>query len=295
MIANRAKLVTKLLIIIATLILLGYVFGFYLPLAFSGAIVPNPIVLEVFNIQFRWYGLIVASGIAVAFMLSKQKSHDYNIDENKFDIIFCMILLFGFIFARLGFVVQNVDYFKNNMVEVFQIWQGGLSVHGGIIGGILGLLIFAKMLKIDYLKFGNILSPYLLIAAAIGRFGNFFNQEIIGRPTNLAFGQYVGINFRPSQFTHAEYFHPVFLYESILMLIAFFIYQQVSKKVGNRFGILYTIVIYNLIRIIVEFFRADWRPLVFQLDLAQLVSLGLIILMLVLNVFISKSSRNLDN
>jgi phosphatidylglycerol:prolipoprotein diacylglycerol transferase len=117
----------------------------------------------------------------------------------------------------------------------------------------------------------------VLISGAIGRFGNFFNQEIIGRPTDFFAKMYIFDGYRPAGYEQYNFFHPVFLYESLLLAAFFCLYIFVFKrKFGEKFAIAYTLIAYSLSRIAVEPFRIDYKPLFAKLDLAQLVSIGII-------------------
>lgn len=273
----KTKSFLYILLLSAGIVLASFFFCYYLPHCFSGQFVPNSIALTIFGIEFRWYGLIITFGLALAYYLSRGEILKNKIPEDKFEIIFLIIIFFGLIGARIGFVIQNTHYFGQNIGQIFQVWQGGMSIHGGIIAGIIAAYFAAKKYKINFLNLANIVAPYLFLAAAVGRFGNFFNSEIIGRPTDLPWKMFVGSNFRPTEFANTQYFHPVFLYELILLFIAFIIYQKIKAKVGFQIGFTYTLIVYNTIRVFVEFFRADWHPLFYYLDLAQLVSLGLIV------------------
>lgn len=264
--------------VITILLIASYLLILYLRRCFTGEIIPNPIPFTIFGIEFRWYGLIITFGLALAYYFSRQEALKNKISEDKFEIIFFTIIVFGLIGARIGFVIQNTGFFAHNIGQIFQLWQGGMSIHGGIITGIIAAFFATRKHKINFLNFANLVAPYLFLASAIGRFGNFFNSEIIGRPTNLPWKMLVASDFRPSEFANSQYFHPVFLYESILLFLSFIVYQKIKAKAGVQLGFAYTLIVYNSIRVFVEFFRVDWHPLLLRLDLAQLVSLGLIII-----------------
>jgi phosphatidylglycerol:prolipoprotein diacylglycerol transferase len=201
------------------------------------------------------------------------------IPENKFDSVFLLTLLSGIIGARIGFVLQNTAYFGQHFAEIFKIWDGGLSIHGAIIMGTVALYLSIKVTKLDFKKIANIIAPNILLAGSIGRWGNFFNQEIIGKPTNSFLKIFIDPAHRPPGLENVSYYHPVFLYESILLLFAFVFYRILKNRLEN-YALVYTLIIYSLIRMIVEFWRIDYKPILWKFDLAQLVSLGIILVTL---------------
>jgi len=255
-----------------------YFFLQYLPAAFAGYLVPNPVMFDFGNLSVRWYGFIIACAALIAYFISERRLKKISLGDKADQIIFSALIV-GIIGARIGFVVQNVGYYLDHVAEIFQIWQGGLSIHGAMLGGILALVVCARMYKTGFIEIANAIAPQIMLAGGIGRFGNFFNQEIIGQPLDKYFWKmYVANMNRPAGFENQAFYHPVFLYESILLLGAFALYYYLGKKWGNKFGFAYTVIAYGLVRIIVEPFRIDYSPMLWKLDLAQIASLAIIIL-----------------
>lgn len=236
----------------------------------------SPILLNIGSFHLRWYGFLIASAICLSYFLSLRIAKKEGIDEAKFDSIFLVTVLAGIIGARLGFVVQNLGFFSRHFKGIFYIWDGGLSIHGAIILGTLALYLTIKKYKLNFLRLTNIISPFLLISGAIGRWGNYFNQEIIGSPSNGYLKMFISPQNRPAGYENYQYFHPVFLYESILLFSAFVIYWFLQKSLKN-YALVYTLITYSLIRIIVEFWRIDYKPIFLRLDLAQWISFGIIV------------------
>ena len=232
------------------------------------------------SISVRWYGFLIALGVLSAYFISLNEVKKSKISESKFDSIFLLTLLFGIIGARLGFVVQNTSYFGHHLIDIVKIWDGGLSIHGALILGVIALLVSTRKAGISFVKIANIIAPNVLLAGAIGRWGNFFNQEIIGKPTNFILKLYIDPIHRPIGFENISNYHPVFLYESVLLIIAFIIYRILKNRIGERAWI-YTLIVYSLIRIIVEFWRIDYKPFFIGLDLAQIVSSVIILVTIV--------------
>jgi len=274
--------------------LLLYFFAAYLPRAFAGDLVPDPILLSLFSLSIRWYGILIAGGILAAYLISERELRQQRIRPGQIDGIIFWVVLLGLAGARVGFIIQNLDYFGTYPVQIIEIWTGGLSIHGALIGGIIGLIIISRKYKIAFLKIANTVSPQVLLAAAIGRYGNFFNQEIIGRAASawIPWRMYVAKVYRPEPFVTSSYFHPVFLYESLLLLALFALYYLVvKKKYDCKFGFVYAVSGYCLVRILVEFYRADYRPIFLKLDLAQWVSLALTGVALAIHIILTKRKK----
>jgi len=236
----------------------------------------SPFFIQNDFISIRWYGLLIAIAILISYFLALREIKKSNIKESKFDSIFLITVLAGIIGARLAFVLQNLSYYPSHLNEIFAIWDGGLSIHGAIILGVLALLVSTKLYRVSFFSLANIISPYLLLSGAIGRWGNYFNQEIIGKPSSSFLKMFVPLEGRPHGFENFTHFYPVFLFESILLFLAFIIYLLFKKKL-EKYALVYTLIIYSFTRIIVEFWRIDYKPIFFHLDLAQIVSFGIII------------------
>lgn len=262
-------------------VLIIYFFVIFLPAAFRGVVSINPIMFSIGPLTMRWYGFLIALGIFLGYLISYLRAKDLKISPNSFDSIFVITVLSGVVGARIGHVIQLIPYYQAHPIEIFEIWNGGLSIHGAIIAGLLGLLISCYFYKVSFLKLANIVAPQLMLAGAIGRFGNFFNQEVLGRPTDLSWGMHVDELRRPIGYSNVGLFHPVFFYESILLFASFCVYLLLRRKIGDKLGLAYTLVFYSLARIIVEFWRLDYSPILWKFDLAQIVSFGIIIVGLV--------------
>ena len=271
-----------------------YFFAAYLPRAFTGDLVPDPILLSLFGLRVRWYGVLIAGGILAAYLVCERELRQERIRPGQVDGIIFWVVLLGLIGARIGFVIQNLGYFRAYPLQMLEIWSGGLSIHGALIGGIIGLVITSRKYKISFLKVANAVSPQVLLATAIGRYGNFFNQEIIGQPASawIPWKMYVAEVYRPEQFVSNSSFHPVFLYESLLLLALFaFYYLVIKKKYDRDLGFIYAVGGYCLVRILVEFYRADYQPIFLKLDLAQWVSLGLIGAALAAHIILTRRQK----
>ena len=251
----------------------------------------SPHILQTDFISIKWYGVLVAFAIALCYALILREIRREQIDEGRFDTLFLLTILSGLVGARIGFVIQNTSYYSRDFLGIFKFWDGGLSIHGAIILGVVGLYFSVRALRLDFIKISNIIAPYLFLGGAIGRWGNYFNQEIIGKPATGFLKMSIDLANRPLEFKNVQYFHPVFLYESILFLLAFALYFIFRKNLKN-FAIYYTLIVYSLIRIIVEFWRIDYRPIFIGFDLAQLVSLAIIFISIIFYLAFSNKKNH---
>lgn len=249
---------------------------------------PNSLALEIGLLKFRWYGILIALGILFSYLISVEiLKKKYS--ESTIDYTFLITVVAGLIGARLGFILQNTDFYFSQPLEILKISSGGLSIHGAIILGLIGLWLSSKIFKYKLLDFADKMVVQLFIAGSIGRWGNFFNQEIVGKPSNLIGKIFIAPSNRPVGFESFEYFYPVFLYESILLMLAFFIYIKFFNY--KRLGLVYTLFFYSLIRILVEPLRIDYKPIFLGLDLAQIVSLSIMIVAIIIYIFQNRRKK----
>lgn len=242
---------------------------------------PTDVAFDVFGFPIYFYGIILASAIFVgvycAYFLYKLF---YNKQEASKIIDFSpYIIIIGIIGARLYYCLVNFSYYVKHPLEIFYIRQGGLSIHGVIIVGILALYTFSKKYKMSFLKLIDVFLCGTALGQSIGRWGNFFNSEAFGTPTNLPWKLYIPITHRPPQYIDFKYFHPTFLYESIFDFLIFLILLICFKKLSKSPGVLACLylIMYSIVRIIVEHFRIDSALNIDGIPIAQLVSLIIIV------------------
>lgn len=245
-------------------------------------------------IGFQPYGLIISLGIIAAGLVILKQAKKEKIKPEI--ILDCGMWGFigGIIGARLYHVFDFWNFYSKNPLEIFKIWQGGLGIFGGIFGGTIGLLaysfyiswkqlkrkeIYSQYLNIsmsNFFKFADISAIGIPLAQAIGRWGNFVNQELYGLPTNLPWAIYIKPENRLDEFNKFSRFHPLFLYESLWNLLVFFIIFKVFKTFKKRLlageiFILY-LSLYSFGRFWLEFLRPDsWK--IYGIRTAQLISL----------------------
>jgi prolipoprotein diacylglyceryl transferase len=207
--------------------------------------------------------------LAGFFVFSRLAQRKINLAKNKIFDLFFYLVIFGIVGARLYYILSGPKYFFYHPGEMFFLWQGGIGIYGALAAGLIVLYFFSRRQKISFLNLSDCVAPAVVLGQAIGRWGNYFNQEVYGRPTNLPWGIPVG----------SEYFHPTFLYESIFDSIIFLFLIFLGKKQKNIPGEIFSwyLILYPLGRFFIEFLRIDQRPILFGLKLAQFFSLGLFI------------------
>jgi prolipoprotein diacylglyceryl transferase len=179
----------------------------------------SPYLLDLGFFQLRWYSVLIVAGIAVAIWLTKREFARRGYHPDLVDDFAYVAVPLGIIGGRVYHVLTALDLYRDDWLGVFQVWRGGLGIYGAVIGGALGLLIVSRWRKMPFTIAADSAVPGLIIAQAIGRWGNYFNQEIFGPPTNLPWGLYVDPIYRPAAYAAFERFHPTFLYESIWNLL----------------------------------------------------------------------------
>ena len=151
----------------------------------------DPIAFTIFNLEIRWYGILTALALVIGFVVAyfiakyRRQKEDEVLNFAPFAIIFAIL---G---ARLLHVLVNWAYYSQNLAFIFSFRRGGLAIQGAMIGGILALIVFCKIRKLDFWLWADIMVPGLILGQAIGRWGNFFNQEAFGRPTSLPWAIYI--------------------------------------------------------------------------------------------------------
>lgn len=236
---------------------------------------PSEVAFYIFNFPVYWYGIILAFAVLLGVVCSEILARRFSdIPENFFIDNSPVIIISGIIGARLYYCAVNFSYYIHNPVEILDIRQGGLSIHGMIITGIVAVYFLAKKYQIRLLKLLDILACSVIPAQAIGRWGNFFNSEAFGYPTGGNWGVYIPVSHRPIQYLNHELFHPAFLYESVLDLVVFFILLFILRKTHSCSGYAFFgyLILYSVVRIFVESFRIDSVLNIAGFPVAQWVS-----------------------
>lgn len=222
----------------------------------------SPIIFEAGPFALRYYGLCIALGIAAGTWLTSRELARKGYDPAlALDALFFVVPL-GFIGARAYHVATDYDLYAGDPFPgVFAVWNGGLGIYGAVIGGFIGVLIFSRVRGISPLVFADAAAPGLILAQAIGRWGNYFNQELFGRPSNLPWAIEIAPENRPAGFADADTFHPTFLYESIWNLLVCLTLLWVARRFADRLKsgdiLLLYVSLYSVGRFFVEALRID--------------------------------------
>ncbi|MDD6467337.1 MAG: prolipoprotein diacylglyceryl transferase [Erysipelotrichaceae bacterium] len=240
---------------------------------------PNPQTLvEVGPISIQWYAVLILTGAFLAYYLICKEAKRMGYDEDDMDNLFIGALLFGILGARIWYVLfSNLSTYLADPISIIKIWEGGLAIQGGLFSGILFGYFYAKKHKMNFFRFFDLVMPYVLIAQAIGRWGNFVNQEAFGRVVTEAYFEHWPsfLNFiKEGMLIGGSYREPMFFYESILCLIGFaliMLYKKYSHAKRGDLGFCY-LLWYGAIRFWIEASRSD--SLMFMgLKMAQIISL----------------------
>lgn len=243
---------------------------------------PSPILFHFEPLNIHWYGLCLVLGMLAALLAAFILAGYYKIPKDSvFDLAFWLIIG-GLIGSRIYDVLLELPYYIEHPWQIPAVWQGGLAIHGAIIAGILIVWLFSRRKKIAFFKLSSLIVPGLALGQAIGRWGNYFNQELFGRPTNLPWGIPINIGNRPAAYVTAEYFHPTFLYESggcfliFLILLSLNLWAIKKNKLSRRFYIwslgLY-MILYSVLRYLLEFIKIDTTPIILGMRWPQIISL----------------------
>ena len=248
---------------------------------------PRPILFALGPIKIYWYGLFIVLAIFASAYVMLWLAKKQNISqETIFDLLFWLVLS-GLIGARLYDVLLELPYYTKQPIAIFKIWQGGMAVHGAIFGCALVLFLFAKKRAINFWSLTALVATAAPLAQAIGRWGNYFNQELFGRPTDLPWGIPIDIANRPLEYMNYAYFHPTFLYESFgniiifLILLTVFIIMIKRTEDSPQFSIFIYLILYSILRFGLEFIKIDRTPELFGLRWPQIASLILMAVSLV--------------
>lgn len=249
-----------------------------LPLAWQFAS-PGPILINIGPLTIRWYGLLIAMAVIIGVSLSQYLAKRRQVNPDLLGDLVIWLVIGAIPAARLYYVLFEWSEYAKNPGKIIAIWEGGIAIHGAILGGAIATLIFARINKISFWQLADLVAPSLILGQAIGRWGNFFNSEAFGSPTNLPWKLFIPLERRPLGYENFDYFHPTFLYESVWNLIVFgllltLFFRSLQGKPHLKTGTVFLVylVAYSLGRFWIEGLRTD--SLMFgPIRMAQVVSL----------------------
>lgn len=227
------------------------------------------------------YGILISFSILLCILvakslINKSNEENYKVKEDILWGVSLWAIIGGIIGARIYHVLSTLPYYFLNPLNIFALWNGGLGIWGAVAGGYIGIVIYLRKNKENILSWLDLLSIVLPLGQAIGRWGNFSNNEIFGTPTNLPWGIYVPLNNRPKEYLSFTKFHPLFIYESILNFILFTTLYLLYKKYKGTTpkGTFLSLYLggYSIIRFFLEYLRIDsWK--LGSLNVSQCISI----------------------
>jgi phosphatidylglycerol---prolipoprotein diacylglyceryl transferase len=230
-------------------------------------------------LPIRWYGLLIASAVLIGASLSTYLAKRRGVNPDLLSDLAIWLVVAAIPCARLYYVAFQWESYASRPAEILAIWHGGIAIHGALIGGTLASLIFAKLKKTSFWVLADLVAPSVILGQAIGRWGNFFNSEAFGRPTDLPWKLYIPPAQRPAAYSQFDYFHPTFLYESLwnlgvfaILMTLFFRGLKPNSKLKNGTLFLVYLLAYSLGRFWIEGLRMD-SLMLGPLRVAQCISL----------------------
>lgn len=252
---------------------------------------PGAVAVPIGDFAIRWYGLLIAIAVILGTVWAQKLAVRRGVNPDLIGDLVIWLVVGAIPAARAYYVIFSWDRFQDqpwvpilgglfSVPRMFAIWEGGIAIHGAIIGGAIAAIIFAKLNKVSVWQLADLAMPSLILGQAIGRWGNFFNSEAFGVPTNLPWKLLIPPDKRPPEFYSEPFFHPTFLYESVWNLMAFAVLMTIFNKFPQaKRGtmVMVYLITYSLGRVWIEGLRTD--SLMFgSLRIAQIISLSAIAL-----------------
>jgi len=237
----------------------------------------DPVAIQIGPLKVHWYGIIMTSAFIIGTALAYYQAARRGVDPEHILNLLLLIIPAAIIGARIYYVVFSWDDYRYDLMEVFAIWHGGLAIHGGLIGGFLAGYYYVRKHRLHFWKMADIIAPSIILGQAIGRWGNFINQEAFGGPVTREYISRFPEFIQRHMFIGGQYHHPTFLYESIwnLGVFAFLMFQTRREHFPGKIMLLY-LILYSAGRFFIESLRTD-SLMLGPLRVAQLVSLAIII------------------
>ncbi len=240
----------------------------------------DPVAFRIFGIEIMWYGVLISTGVLFGVLVALRECRRTGFKEDNLLDFLLIAIPSAIVGARAYYVIFSWDFYSRNPSQIINIRNGGLAIHGALIAGIIVGILFCKKRKINVLELLDIVIPSVSLGQAIGRWGNYINQEAYGGPTNLPWGIVV----------NGQKVHPTFLYESIMdiLIFIFLIWFRKNKKTTQGQVLSLYMILYSAARFFVEGLRTD--SLMFMgMRVAQLVSLSAIIAGIAMWVYLKKN------
>ncbi|MCZ7535515.1 MAG: prolipoprotein diacylglyceryl transferase [Acidimicrobiia bacterium] len=245
------------------------------------ASIPSPSdgVVRIGPLPIHAYGVMIAVGVIVAIRIAERRYARSGHDPSVIGEMGVAVVLAGVIGARVYHLFTGYDWDSGGLSGTVKIWEGGLSIWGAVAGGVVAVLVIARRRRIDALPLMDAMGPSVVVAQAIGRWGNWFNQELFGRPTDLPWGLEIDPSHRPDGYLDRATFHPTFLYESLWCLLVFATIVMAERRFRLRRGqpVALYIAMYTFGRFFFENMRIDPASKIFGMRFNGLLSAALCI------------------
>ncbi|HEX6128812.1 MAG TPA: prolipoprotein diacylglyceryl transferase [Candidatus Limnocylindria bacterium] len=228
----------------------------------------DPILFEIGPLKVHWYGVIIATAVLLAGWVGTVEARRRGEDPEVGWSMLLPVLVLGVVGARLYHVIHLWDYYSENPGQILVIWNGGLAIAGAVVGGVIAIYAYTRWAKLNTLRWFDIFASTMLLAQAIGRLGNFVNQELYGPPTDLPWGIQIAAENRVgpwmdlSQYpVETTRFQPLFAYEAILNLVGFVMILWIARRFAHRLFdgdvLMLYLIWYSGVRIYLETFRVE--------------------------------------
>lgn len=260
----------------------------------------NPIALQIGGLAIHWYGIIIASAVVIAFLLTIPEAKRQNFDHEKFIDLLIWAIPLAIISARIYYVAFEWSYYSQHPGDIIKIWEGGIAIYGALIGAVVTAIIFTRIKKISFWQIVDIAAPSLIIAQAIGRWGNFMNQEAYGEAVSRTYleGLHLPMFIINQMNIEGVYHHPTFLYESLWSIVGFIVLLVIRRLLPLKSGEVFIsyVIWYSFGRFFIEGMRTDSLMLdIFGADLrvSQVLALLLVLGGIGLWVYRRLTNKNL--
>ncbi len=255
----------------------------------------SPVIFEVLGFEVKWYSVLILLAILISYLLINIEARRFQIKkEFLFNLMFWTII-FGILGARVYYVLFNLDYYGEHLSEIYKIWHGGLAIHGAIITGLITMIIYCGKYHVNTKKILDICTPAVLLAQAIGRWGNFFNQEAFG--SAVSYQTLAKIRIIPqfvidNMYIDGAYHLPMFYFESLLCLLGFILILIIRRLKYTKNGTIFSfyLIWYGAIRFVIEIFRTD-SLMIGSFKAAQIVSAIMILIGLYIVIVQSRKPK----
>ena len=257
----------------------------------------NSVIFHLGNLEIRWYSFLLLISVFLGIFLLLLESRKFNYPKDTIFNLAFYTIIFGFLGARIYYVIFNWNLYASDPISIFKVWEGGLAIHGGLIFGALTIILYCHKNNLNEIKIFDMIVPSILIGQAIGRWGNFFNSEAHGGPVAKIILEELHIpNFIIEGMNiNGIYYHPTFFYESMWCLLGVIIIYILRrfKKLKTGIQICFYMMWYSIARFFIEAMRTD-SLMFYGFKVAQIVSVILFLIALVGFIIISRKEKYED-